>query len=70
VNITFIVPFAGYNEGESASFHAERAEAMLKKKVAVPYEGPLAEEAQTAKKAKKAKDEPCPEAESQPANQF
>lgn len=74
VNVTFVKDFAGYNTGESASFHEDRAAALVKKKVAVPYEEVAPEVApEVAKKTKKktAKDnEPCPAAESQPEIAF
>lgn len=67
VNITFVVPFGGYNANESVSFEPDRAEALIAKKVAVPY----VEAVESKKKTTKKKvDESCPAEESQPENLF
>jgi hypothetical protein len=69
VNITFVVPFGGYNVNESVSFESDRAEALIAKKVAVPYVEPEAVESKK-KTTKKKVDESCPAEESQPENLF
>lgn len=56
-HITFVKSFAGYNEGESATFYAERAEAMIKAGVAKPYEAPAVEATEAPKPSKKKKAE-------------
>lgn len=73
VGVTFIKEFAGFNAGESASFYEDRAAALVKKKVAVPYAEPsqaaekeaaekeAAEPAKPAKKTKKTVAEPAKE---------
>lgn len=65
-HITFVKSFAGYNEGESATFYAERAEAMIKAGVAKPYEAPAVEtEAPKPSKKKKAESSEDSQAEIQ-----
>jgi len=40
LQVTFVRNFGGYNEGESATFFKERAEALIKSGVAVEIKSP------------------------------